>query len=191
MKALTALTVAILFGAGLLAAGCSLLDSSSSEGSLTVHLTDEPFPYDLVAAANVTISRVEILSENGGPSTILEEVVSYNLLELRQGVTAVLGQVDLPEGKYPQIRMIVDEASVELVDGRTFDLFVPSGAETGLKIHLSGFEIVADQAHELTLDFDVSRSFIAQGDFKTAAGIQGFIFTPVVVPLGLEGEQSE
>ena len=192
MKALSYFAlVVILSGGSLLMAACSLLDSESSDGSLTLLLTDAPFPYDLVEEANVTISRVEIVGEDSAPSPILEEVRSYNLLDLRDGVTTVLGEVDLPAGKYPQIRMIVDEAEIKLVDGTTFDLFVPSGAETGLKILLPNFEIVADQETELTLDFDVSRSFIPQGSIETAAGIQGFIFTPVVIPIGLQEEQAE
>lgn len=192
MKALSSLLVVLLLaGASVLMAACSLFSSDSSEGTLTLLLTDAPFPFDLVDEANVTISRVEIVGQDSGPTPILEDVRTYNLLELRDGVTAVLGEVDLPAGKYPQIRMIVDEAEIKLIDGRTFDLFVPSGAQTGLKILLQSFEIVADQAIELTLDFDVNLSFIPQGNIETAAGIQGFIFTPVVKPLGLQGEQVE
>ncbi len=36
----------------------------------------------------------------------------------------------------------------------------------------------------MTLDFDLEKSFVVQGNPNTAAGIKGFHFKPVVKPLG-------
>ena len=156
-------------------------------------LTDAPFPFDLVSEANVTISRVDIVSEEG-VETILEEERTFNLLELQNGVTAVLAEATLNAGPYEQLRLIVSSASIVLTDEREFDLFVPSGAQTGIKVLLHGLELAAGSESELTLDFDVSESFIVQGNPDTPAGIQGFLFKPVVRPLGLgpddEGEET-
>jgi hypothetical protein len=181
--------MATVFGASLFVLGCSdpFTGVPGGNGRLTVLLTDAPFPFDLVSEANVTIGRVDIVGESG-VQTILEEERIFNLLDLQNGVTAVLAEAALPPGRYPQLRLIVSSASVLLMDGRSFDLFVPSGSQTGLKILLADFEVAADGATTLTLDFDVSDSFIVQGNAETAAGIRGFIFRPVVKPLGFTVE---
>lgn len=58
---------------------------------------------------------------------------------------------------------------------------VPSGAQSGLKIFINpSIEVVGGLTAELLLDFDVSRSFVPQGNMDTPAGIKGFNFTPVI-----------
>lgn len=146
---------------------------------MTVLLTDAPFPFDLVAEANVVIERVEVVGESG-VETIAEGEQTFNLLDLQNGVTAELATAILPEGPIQQIRLIVSAASVVLIDETTFDLLVPSGVRTGIKILTPGVEVSAGAETTTTLDMDVSESFIVQGDADTPAGIQGFIFTPVV-----------
>lgn len=160
---------------------CDLLGGSEGEAHVRVRLVDNPFPFDLVSEANVQISRVELVGEDEN-YTVMDEERSYNLLELRDGVSALLGEVDLPVGTYAQARFIVDNADVKLNDGRTFDLKVPSGSETGIKVLLNGLELEEGQDVTVTLDFDVEQSFVVQGDVSTPADINGFIFTPVIVP---------
>ena len=65
------------------------------------------------------------------------------LLELQGVTTAVLANLEIPSDTYREIRIIVESASVVLVDGYTFDdgttesdLSIPSGAQTGLKLKL-------------------------------------------------------
>lgn len=155
------------------------------QGRMTVLLTDAPFPFDLVSEANVTIERVDVVGEFG-VETIAEGEQHFNLLDLQSGVTAALASSTLPAGPVVQIRLIVTEASVVLLDGTTFDLLVPSGAQTGIKILTPGVEVAAGAETTTTLDMDVSESFIVQGNAETMAGIQGFIFTPVVHVAGTE-----
>lgn len=184
---------ALLLGFGLLNLnGCDLFGSSDSagEGRVRVLLIDNPFPFDLVAEANVTISHVELIGDDGR-YVILEEDREFNLLELRDGVSALLGEVDLPAGTYSQARVLVDTASVEMKDGRTFGLKVPSGSETGIKVLLQGLEIEEGMEATLTLDFDVNQSFVVQGNIDTMAGISGFIFKPVIVPTSITFEDAD
>ena len=194
-------------------------------GQLTLRLTDAPFPFDLVAEANVTIFKVEAKlqdddddddeeedessedssddmdSTDDSDSTdddsmddededededssfvvLMEEEVRVNLLELTNGTTQQLADLEVPAGRYKEIRVFVKDAEVVLTDGSTFDLSVPSGSSSGIKLKLSP-AVVVDGAipTDLLLDFDVSRSFVPQGNSMTLEGITGFIFKPVI-----------
>lgn len=180
---LTALALAL--GLGVVGA-CQSATGPDGEGQLTVLLTDDPFPFDLVAEANVTISRVEAVSE-AGVEVLAEGEQSYNLLDLQNGVTATLATAQMPEGNLVQIRLIVTEASVVLNDGTAYDLTVPSGAETGIKITMPpGAQVEAGAETTTTLDFSVENSFIVQGSAQEMATIEGFIFTPVITVIEVE-----
>ncbi len=174
--------------------GCSDDDSNPNGepmGRLTVQLTDAPFPFDLVAEANVTIFKVDARLKGGlegdsigdGSSfvTLMEEELAVNLLELSNGVTQELADLDVPVGTYDLIRVYVNGVNVVLTDGRSFDLDVPSGQQTGIKIFIDpGLAVSGGISSDLLLDFDVSRSFVAKGNLDTPAGITGFNFKPVI-----------
>lgn len=184
--------LALLLGLGAAMACSSATGPGDGDGQLTVLLTDAPFPYDLVSEANATIASVEVVGESG-VEVLVDQEQSYNLLDLQNGVTATLGQADLPEGRLLQIRLIVTAASVVLTDGTTYELEVPSGAQTGIKITMPpGAEIAANQETSITLDFSVEDSFIVQGSAETIAGIEGFLFNPVITVLDVEvGSQAQ
>lgn len=171
----------------ILGAGCNTDDdfNNQTDGKLIIKLIDGPFPTDLVAEANVTISSILVrnVDENAGSPflTLTEEEMSFNLLDLTNGVTATLVDKQIPAGTYDQIRMIVSEANIVLKDQTIYDLKIPSGEQTGIKIMLDPLVVIAeDLGAEIILDFDVSRSFVVQGNPDTPAGIKGFIFKPVV-----------
>jgi hypothetical protein len=70
-----------------------------------------------------------------------------------------LGQVDLLPGIVTQIRLVVapDGNKVVLPDGREETLKVPSGAQSGIKIH-GPWEITECNRTTLTIDFDAQKS---------------------------------
>jgi len=154
-------------------------------GTLVVRLTDDPFPIDLVDEANVTINKIELRESADGDDpflTLIEDVeLPFNLLDLQNDVTGDLVQIEIPVGSYNLVRLYVSKANVILNDGTNFDLTIPSGAQTGIKIFIQPtIEVAAGLTSELLLDFDVSKSFVVQGDPNTPAGINGFIFKPVI-----------
>lgn len=174
-------------------AGCdSTAGDEGATGTLQVMLTDAPFPFDRAEAANVTIERVVALTTSdttetgeeegdGGRVVLSDEEQSFNLLELRDGVTAPLATEELPAGTYEQIRLILGEnASVVMEDSTTYDLQVPSGTQTGVKVLLGGLTVEPGTESELTLDFDVEESFVVKGNPDSPAGINGFLFKPTV-----------
>jgi hypothetical protein len=184
-RAISSLLLLLILILGTLA-GCDGVSSddplADEQATFTLLLTDAPFPFDLVDEVNVTIDRVDLISDDEEVLTLTTAEQRFNLLDLRDGVTATLATEELPVGTYSQIRLYVTEASVLLTDDRLFDLTVPSER---IRVLLNGLVIDEDVDTELTLDFDVSESFVVQGNPETPAGIRGFIFKPVVKPLNL------
>lgn len=177
----------LLLAVTLITIGCNSATNSSGEtGSLTVTMTDDPFPAEMVAEANVTINKIEIredsTEDDSAAFTVLsEEEQSYNLLDLQNGIKTTLADLEIEAGSYDLIRLYVSEASVVLTDSTTYDLFVPSGAQTGIKIFIHpSMEITGGSDTELLFDFDVAKSFVARGNMNSPAGIKGFNFKPTL-----------
>jgi len=175
--------------------GCSEdLSTEANMGRLTVQLTDAPFPYDLISEANVTIFKIDARykgesmegeenTEDDGKTFIvlMEEERDINLINLTNGITETLVDMDVPAGSYDLIRIYVKGVNVVLIDGSTFDLKVPSGEQTGIKVFIKPSLFVSGElSSDLLLDFDVSRSFIPKGNSKNISGINGFNFKPVI-----------
>ena len=171
------------------------LNKESDTGRLTVQLTDAPFPYDLISEANITIFKIEARlqegsmeeedpeEQEGGNSFIVlsEEEREVNLIELVNGLTETIVDIDVPVGSYDLIRIYVKGVNVVLTDGTIFDLKVPSGEQTGIKVFIDPSILVSGEVSaDLLLDFDVSRSFIPKGSSKDVSGIIGFNFKPVI-----------
>jgi len=187
LKTLSILIVAIAFAM----VSCNTKDSETKgTGTLNIKLTDAPFPVDLVEEANVTISKIDArqlieatdtTDESSSFVVLSEDELSFNLLDLTNGVTADIANAEVPAGTYDLIRLKITSASIVLKDGRTFDLKVPSGSSSGLKIFIKPAVVVAGGlSADLLLDFDVSRSFVAQGSIMKPETIHGFIFKPVI-----------
>lgn len=178
--------------AAVLALGaCDSPLSTSGDARVTVLLTDAPHEY--LDAAVVSIGRIELLPEDGPPVVITTDGGTYDLLQLQDGVTAALGTATIEAGRYLEMRLLVSDASLTLKEPYTYtdgsttrSAHVPSGAQTGIKIKLrssgsdeAGVEIRPGET-TLVVDFDVSQNFVMQGNANTPAGIQGFLFTPVL-----------
>src|SRR2546427_924729 len=78
-----------------------------------VLLTDAPFPYDSVASVNLHVVRIEASNQpdtSGGGNWVLvtEPRKAFDLLELQQGTTTIVGEGELPAGQYRAIRMTID-----------------------------------------------------------------------------------
>jgi hypothetical protein len=166
---------------------CSKNFDNNDPGRLIIKLTDAPFPIDMVESANVTITKVEIRKvcdtiRDGNPYlVVMEDTMTLNLLELRNGITKELPEIEVPQGKYDLVRLYVDEAQLKIKEGETYNVKVPSGHQTGIKIFIKpALTIDGGLTTELLLDFDLSRSFVMRGNFNNPHGINGFIFKPVI-----------
>jgi hypothetical protein len=180
--------------AALALAACSGTTDSNTSGivNLRVQLTDAPsVEFD---SAVVEIGRVTLIPVEGDPIVITEDGGRFDLLDLQNGVTAELGDADIPAGDYREMRLVVLSAYIGLSAPYEFDdgstersLKVPSGAESGIKVKLRSldadtmvpFVSITDDAI-LVVDFDVYRNFKIQGNPDTPAGLKGVLFTPVL-----------
>jgi len=107
----------------------------------------------------------------------MEREVQVNLLNLTNGITKSLVDTDVPVGTYDLVRVYVKGINVVLTDGTTYDLKVPSGSQTGIKVFIKpGLTVNGGLSSDLLLDFDVSKSFVAKGGDT----ITGFNFKPVI-----------
>ena len=157
-------------------------------GRLIVNITDAPFPIDMVESAEVTITKLEIRKagdcvreDTCSFEVIWEGSETFNLLDLRNGVVTKLADIEIPEGEYDLLRLYVDEASLKVKDGDTYTVKVPGGSRSGIKVFINPVVLVEEGlTAEMLLDFDLSNSFVVQGNMHSPAGIKGFIFKPVI-----------
>ncbi|MEN8117475.1 MAG: DUF4382 domain-containing protein [Bacteroidota bacterium] len=199
------LLLGVMYGCSELFNGDEFDNLNKEKSTVIIKLTDAPFPSDLVAEANVAIDWIKLKrvvvdsteQDSVSPFLMLEVKDTFNLLDLSNGVTEVLGQLDsVPAGEYSEIRMHVVDASVVLNDGQVFDLKIPSGSSSGLKIKLKPALVVEGGEYEILLDFDVSRSFKVLGNINNNGkgkdkGIKGFMFKPVIRAVSLTSETGQ
>ncbi|HEX9253818.1 MAG TPA: DUF4382 domain-containing protein, partial [Ignavibacteriaceae bacterium] len=147
--------------AALLVFSCS--DSTSPEtgqGQLKITMVDAPAAYDQI---NIAVNRVEVHRSGSDSSSgwfvINNNPATYNLLDLRNGASVILGDNSLDAGSYTQIRLIIGTGSNIVVDGITYPLEVPSGEQSGIKLNHE-FEIQSGLIYELMLDFDAEHSIV-------------------------------
>lgn len=180
------IALALLVGA-LVATGCDTVGTNGDvSGQLTVKLTDAPGD---ILEANVTITRVAVVptddsasgdANDGGIEVLSEDPLTVDLVQLQEGVTETLGQVEIPEGSYSQIRLVTARsATVYYEDAagtkQKAQVRLPSAGETGVKINFEEFTIdESGDEIEVTLDFDVEESFVTAGQTGT------YVFKPVV-----------
>jgi hypothetical protein len=168
---------------------------------MVVRLTDAPFPTDQVQSVDIFVVRVE---GRGGAATDADATANvdngssqgwhvlaspnakYDLLDLQNGVSAVLGSAEVPVGVYNGFRLIIDPAqsSVTLKSGQVLtstsspNIDFPSAAHSGLKINPSQpVQIEGGQTTTLLVDFDVSQSFVMRGN---SIDQNGLLFKPVI-----------
>jgi hypothetical protein len=152
---------------GLALAGCGG-SSNDASGRLIVNLTDSPV--DDANEVVVVFTGLEIKPAEG-PAMVypFTEQQSIDLLDLQGGASVtLLDEQEVAPGQYEWIRVLVTEEGSYIGfdtddDGETDDtapLWIPSGAQTGLKL-VRPFFVAAGGITDLTIDFDVRKSVIA------------------------------
>jgi Domain of unknown function (DUF4382)/Carboxypeptidase regulatory-like domain len=175
----------LMTAAFLLSLGACNRNSSEGDGRVIVRITDAPFDINSIESATVTITRVEIKKVGDGISdgnafvTLSDDTVTIDLIDLRNGITETLLDLEIPAGEYDMVRLYVDEAGLKLKDNADpYSVKVPSGRQTGIKIKIDpALEVAGGLTSELLLDVDLSRSFVLRGNMHNN---NGFIFKPVV-----------
>ncbi len=158
------------------------LPAADATGFLSLALSDGPV-HDAEKVC-ITFDAVEFkgAGEDEPSTTItLDPAAKINLLDF-QGMNAapLLVDEELAAGDYEWIRLAVDasrgsnggagdtggvdcdgEASyIVMNDGSVYNLFVPSGDQTGLKL-VSGYTVPANASAAFTIEFDLMKSITA------------------------------
>jgi hypothetical protein len=167
---------------------------SVSSGTLRISVTDAPFPFNYVESASVIIREVWVRHGDGSgfEEQLLQQPVEINLVPLTGGVTAALVEARIPVGTYDQARLIVDAGTVVLSNqayvsnGNMFNTALgnmkfPSASQSGIKVNIDPpVKVVTQLSADLTLDFDLTKSFVFNGPPTHAPGVKRVLFKPVI-----------
>jgi len=155
----------LFLSASLVFTACSK-DNKNGTSTLNVRLTDAPAAYSEV---NVDIKEVRVKFEDdstdNGWQTLNTKAGIYNLLAFQNGVDTLLATGAVSAKTVKQIRFVLGANNSILVDGLTFPLTVPSGAESGLKININ--KNLTQPFENIVIDFDALLSIkLEAGDYK-------------------------
>jgi hypothetical protein len=186
-----ALASIILYGCG--------GSSGGGNGTLNLGLTDGPV--DSAEAVVVAFAGFQLKPVNGeplGPFTINENscddyddvmhTCSIDILQLTGSNRKVVFNQSLPAGEYQWIRLLVNaeqnvmDSYIEPTTGTMCSLWMPSGSETGLKIH-GRVIVTANGVSDYTLDFDVRKSITAPPGLVSGteqACAQNYVMRPTI-----------
>lgn len=178
--------VITLFTILLLLTSCDIAndtDSNDGNGTLRVFLTDAPADYDAVwidiQAVRIHLNDNDDIDEDDdGWITINQDPMRVNLLDLTNGELKVLGETELEDGTYSQIRLILGSDNEIVKDGVSHTLDTPSAQQSGLKLNIHAV-IEGGEVYTLLLDFDASRSIVEAGNSGK------FILKPVIRTVAL------
>lgn len=160
MKALMKIFFMVCIGLGF-ALGLNSCKKDPGNGYMSVKMTDAPADFLKV---NVEIVNIQVQSETSGWISLPTNAGIYNLLDLQNNVSVALASnAQIPAGKLNQMRLILGSQNSLITVTDTFDLKVPSGAETGLKMNLK--HTLSPNKHIVVLlDFDAAASVVDQGN---------------------------
>lgn len=162
------------FGVGAVTlTGCGGGGSDPGTGSLTLSLTDAPV--DGAASVVVVFTGIELQRSDGtrvsldfGMTNGQANTRSIDLLKLQNGVTGALTDgASVPAGDYQWMRLKVladknsqGESYITMLSGAQYPLWIPSGAETGLKL-VQPFTVAQGSTTRLVIDFNLRKSITA------------------------------
>lgn len=133
-------------------------------GTISINIADAPI--DGAVAAVVQFSGVALKRFGADESVFrFDPPLRIDLLGLEPGESVpLLAATSVPAGPYESMRLLVDasretlDSHVTLPGGAQRALYIPSGAEAGLRI-ARGFSVPpGDRGAQFTLDFDLRRS---------------------------------
>lgn len=130
----------------------------------------------------ISITQVQIRNQIGLWLTFQQEEFDLDLVDLSNGLSKLIAAARLPEGEYDQIRLITGKSGrVQFQDEAEYDLIVPSGQQTGIKVHFdSPVEVVSEEITQIEVVFDLSDSFVTVGNGNSPNGIHHYLFKPVL-----------
>lgn len=152
-----------------------------NDGTTAVFLTDAPFPFDRIERVDIHIAEIA-LSPRADTSEGLPEWVTvarpgrtFNLLDLQNGATALLGEAEVPPGQYRAVRVVFDPTKSSMTDrdGSHPAIDWQAKGEAPSLFGLVEEPMAIDEnGEDIVIDFDVGRSFLPD------SSTDGFLFVP-------------
>lgn len=185
MNKLKAMVVSgLLVAAGV--AGCSGGGSSTGNGNLSILMTDAPV--DNATEIWVQFTGVTVKPQNGEQMEfIFDAPRDIDMLTLMNGTTeALLPTTGVPAGSYNWIRLAVNaqfdgsyDSYVMLDTGEKYELQIPSGSQTGLKL-VSGFTVMQGQSTNMVIDWDMRKALVNPMGRPGMGGMPGYFLRPAM-----------
>jgi hypothetical protein len=155
--------------------GCE--NNNKNTGTLNLSITDAPVDLSEVAGIWLTITEIQYHMNDSEWMTFeeFEGPQMFNILELTNGESALLGSFEMEAGIYTQLRFLLDAPEsgspdmgnpgcyIEYKDETEEPLFIPSGGESGWKA-VGQFVVPSNGDVSVTADFNARKSV-----FKTGA----------------------
>lgn len=165
-----------------------------SETAATLHLFDAP--PDGVTSVNIFVAAMDVHVVSKGEDGTdahqandasidddnkwkhLEVGKSIDLIEHEgEDAAVILGQLDLPQGKVTQIRLVIDKEQPNTVvfNNAECDLDLTQVSAKGVKINhvFKAFDINEGESHDMFIHFDLNASLTAnQGCFALSPKLQ-------------------
>ena len=141
-------------------------DSADALGALSFAITDSPV--DAAEKVVVRFNGIEIKPADGDAISFdFSSPRDIDLLALQGGNAApLISGESVPAGNYNWVRLKVSAVQDNIfdsyiqIDGIQYELRIPSGNETGLKL-VSGFTVAQGGNANYTIDFDLRKSVVA------------------------------
>ena len=141
-------------------------DSADALGALSFAITDSPV--DAAEKVVVRFNGIEIKPADGDAISFdFSSPRDIDLLALQGGNAApLISGESVPAGNYNWVRLKVSAVQDNIfdsyiqIDGVQYELRIPSGNETGLKL-VSGFTVAQGGNANYTIDFDLRKSVVA------------------------------
>jgi len=125
--------------------------NQGNNGNNSDKLKGNAAPQDITAAV-LKVRAVEITGGGNGRQ-VIGGAREVDLLNVVNGGIEGLADIVLPEGRFGQLRLILDEGSYVIADGETYPLKVPSGEQSGLKIR-GDWGVEGGMITRMELDFN-------------------------------------
>ena len=154
-------TKVILFAMLTLSVAFFACKKDADTSTLKIRMTDAPLAAEEV---NIDLKGVEVKFDKDSTKWMTMDVNAgvYNLLGFQNGVDTLIAQGNYPTAFVKEIRLIVGTNNTIKVDGQTFPLTIPSGAESGLKIKIN--KKLQATIETVLIDFDAALSIKEESD---------------------------
>ncbi len=138
----------------------------SATGTVRLLITDPPKYSDNITSITITFSQIALnRADTEGNETWVVLTNTSKTIDLMQiiNVTESLGNFEVPAGSYNQIRFMTPYATA-VINNETVELTIPSGNQTGLKVHFqTPLQVGANMVTTVTIDITADDKSIHNG----------------------------